>query len=57
MDKYEIKATTQYEDKDVNIIEINLLVEANSIEEACKKARDFIKPIAILVPIKCEWQD
>ena len=57
MDKYEIKATTQYEDKDVNIIEITLLVEANSIEQACKKARDFIKPIATLVPIKCEWQN
>lgn len=57
MDTYEMEGTTQYEDTDINIVEIKLLVHANSIEEACQKAREFIKPIATFVPIKCEWKD
>ena len=53
---YTVKGVTQFEEKDINIISLELMVRANSIEEACKKAREFIKPIAEFEPTSCEWK-
>ena len=53
---YIIKGITQFENKDIDIVSLELMVKAISIEEACKKAREFIKPIAEFEPISCEWK-
>ena len=53
---YTVKGITQFEDKDIHIISLELMVKAISIEEACKKAREFIKPIAKFEPTNCEWK-
>ncbi len=53
---YIVKGLTQFENKDIDIISLELMVKAISIEEACKKAREFIKPIAEFEPISCEWK-
>ena len=53
---YVVKGLTQFENKDIDIISLELMVKAISIEEACKKAREFIKPIAEFEPISCEWK-
>ena len=53
---YIVKGITQFEEKDIEIISLELMVKAISIEEACKKAREFIKPIAEFEPISCEWK-
>ena len=52
---YTVEGITKFEDKDINITSLELMVRANSVEEACKKARDFIKPIAEFEPTKCIW--
>lgn len=54
---YEVSGTAEYEDKDIQITKIELLVMATSIEDACQRARDYLKPIAKFDPIKCEWKD
>lgn len=54
---YEVKGTTEYEEKDIEIIKIELLVLASSVEDACQRARDFLKPIAKFDPMECKWKD
>ena len=56
-DWYTVKGVTQFEDKDINIVSLELMVRASSVEEACKKARDFIKPIAEFEPTDCNWDN
>ena len=56
-DWYKVEGTTHFEERDIEIVDIKLLVKATSIEEACQKARKFLKPVAELDPIKCEWKD
>ena len=38
---YTVKGITQFEDKDIHIISLELMVKAISIEEACKKALGY----------------
>ena len=56
-DWYKVEGTTLYKEGNFFIVSLELLVKATSIEDACKKARDFLAPIAEFDPIKCEWQD
>lgn len=53
---YNVEGIANFENNDIDIISLELRVKASSIEEACKKAREFIKPIAEFEPIKCNWQ-
>lgn len=55
-DWYTVKGITHFEGKDINIVSLELMVKAISIEEACEKAREFIKPIAEFEPTSCEWK-
>lgn len=52
---YIVKGVTPFKDKDINIVSLELMIKASSIEEACKKAREFIKPIAEFEPTNCVW--
>ena len=56
-DWYHIEGTTSYKEGKIHIISLELLVKATSIEDACKKSREFLAPLADFDPIKCEWQD
>ena len=56
-DWYQVEGTTSYKEGEIHIISLELLVKASSIEEACKKSREFLAPIAEFDPTKCEWQD
>ena len=53
---YNVEGITKFENNDIEIIHLELKVKANSIEEACKKARKFVEPVAQFEPTKCEWK-
>ena len=54
---YHIEGTTSYKEGKIHIMSLELLVKATSIEDACKKSREFLASLADFDPIKCEWQD
>lgn len=54
---YEVIGTTEYEEKNIEIVEIKLLVMATSVEDACQRARIYLRPIAQFDPMECKWKD
>ena len=54
---YNVEGVGEYSERGVHLMSVELLVKATSVEDACVKAREFIKPIAELIPLKCEWSD
>lgn len=53
---YEVSGITHFEEQDIHILNLDLLVKATSVEEACQKVREFVKPIAEFEPTKCNWK-
>ena len=54
-DWYKVKGCTKYHGDNIHILNIEFLVKATSIEDACAKTREFLSPIAEFDPTKCEW--
>ena len=56
-DWYIVKGNTRYRGEGCHLIKAELWVKANSVEEACEKARKFLKPVADFEPTKCKWEN
>ena len=54
---YLVKGIARYRGETVHLIDAELLVKAISIEDACKRTREFFKPIADFEPVKCKWKE
>lgn len=54
-DWYKLNGNAIYDGIGIYIVNIELLLKATSIEDACARARQFLKPVAELDPVKCEW--
>ena len=42
-DWYRVEGTTRFEERDIEIVSLELLVKATCIEDACQKARKFLE--------------
>ena len=51
---YIVEGLGIYGDKKIHIAKAEILVKAESVEDACVKARTFVSPIAEFCPTKCE---
>lgn len=55
-DIYDVYAYGQRDNINAPVIigSINLVVRAESIEEACQLAKDYLKPVETICPVKCK---
>ena len=53
---YMVKGNTRYRGENCHLLKAKILVMADSVEDACEKARNFLKPVADFEPTKCKWE-
>ena len=51
-----VKGNTQYRGETCHLVTAELLIKALTMEDACAKAREFLKPVADFEPISCKWK-
>ena len=55
-DWFVVKGITTYRGETCHLVEAELFIKALTMEDACAKARKFLKPVADFEPMSCKWK-